>query len=107
MTTRYYPTVCGLWCDDCKHFEQECQGCNNLEGGVFWTDYVEIETCPVFRCVQDKGLAHCGFCDELPCERYTRFRDPDMSDEEIARRLDLQCQELRRRRHESEQITSE
>lgn len=103
MTIRIYPTVCGLWCDDCTHFEKDCSGCTNAGGSVFWTEYVDIDACPVCTCVQEKHLPHCGFCKEMPCERYTRFRDPDMNDEELKARLLQQRDELIRRRKESEQ----
>jgi len=103
MADRYYPTVCGLWCDDCDHFEEDCQGCTSAGGCVFWTNFVDADSCPVYSCcVEEKGLPHCGFCDEMPCERHTRFRDPDMNDEEIKENLRIQKNELIRRRKESE-----
>ncbi|PKL58615.1 MAG: hypothetical protein CVV33_10585 [Methanomicrobiales archaeon HGW-Methanomicrobiales-4] len=103
MTDKYFPTVCGLWCDDCNHFEEDCQGCSDAGGCVFWTDFVDTETCPVYICcVEKKGLPHCGYCDEMPCERYARFRDPDQTDEEIKINLKKQNEELIRRRKETE-----
>lgn len=102
MIHRNYPTVCGMWCDDCDHFEEECQGCTEADGCIFWTEFVDAEVCPVYSCVQERGIAHCGFCDEMPCERYTRFRDPDMSEEELMESLRKQKEELTRRRIESQ-----
>jgi hypothetical protein len=103
MVLREFPTVCGLWCDECNHFEKDCQGCSNAEGCAFWADSVDVEACPVFVCCnQEKGLPHCGFCEELPCERYFRFFDPDMNEEERTAALQKQITELLRRRSESE-----
>jgi hypothetical protein len=102
MTSRLYPTICGRWCDDCNHFEVECQGCSETEGSSFWTEFQDVDACPVFLCVREKGLAHCGFCDEMPCERYTRFHDPDMNNEEIIAALANQKAELIRRKPESD-----
>ncbi|MFH0967731.1 MAG: DUF3795 domain-containing protein [Methanobacteriota archaeon] len=103
MTNRFYPTVCGLWCDNCDHFEKECQGCTDGGGCVFWTNFVDINACPVYTCcIEEKGLPHCGYCDEMPCERYTRFRDPDQTDDEIKISLEKQKTELIRRRKEVE-----
>lgn len=103
MELKYHPTVCGLWCDDCKHFENDCQGCNGAEGSAFWTQYVEIDSCPVYTCcVQERGLSHCGYCKDLPCERHTRFSDPEVNSEERKRELEKQVEELLRRKKAAE-----
>ncbi|HWQ65615.1 MAG TPA: DUF3795 domain-containing protein [Methanospirillum sp.] len=103
MTTRLNPTICGLWCDDCTHFEEECPGCSETGGCTFWTEFVDIDACPVYSCcVEEKGLAHCGFCDKMPCDLYTRFRDPEMTEEDQIKSLENQRQELIRRRKESD-----
>lgn len=102
MEQRLYPTICGLWCDNCEHFEKDCQGCSEMGGCVFWTEYADTDSCPVWTCcVEEKKLPHCGYCDEMPCERYTRFHDPDMSDEETRISLQKQKAELITRRNES------
>ncbi len=103
MKSHPIPTVCGVRCDECPHFETDCQGCSESKGCIFWTEYVDIESCPVWTCcVEERKLPHCGFCDEMPCERYTRFRDPGMTDEDVSTSLQKQKAELLRRRRESE-----
>lgn len=93
-----FPTVCGLYCDDCEHFEEDCPGCSESDGSVFWTEYVEISSCPVYECcVTQKNLPHCGHCKDLICERFTRFKDPDMSEEDLKKSLAKQKNELIRR----------
>lgn len=74
--------VCGTICTDCDHFS-ECGGCKVVQGRPFWTAYVGVDECPIHGCcVGERHLDHCGACPELICERFTRFRDPDMTDEE-------------------------
>jgi hypothetical protein len=103
MVQKYFPTVCGLWCDDCDHFEKDCQGCTEAGGCAFWTQYVDVDSCPVYTCcVQERGLPHCGYCEELPCERHTRFSDPDVSSKEREIELKQQVEELLRRKRETE-----
>ena len=102
METRYYPTVCGLWCDDCDHNEKDCTGCSEGDGCAFWTEYVDIESCPVYTCcVEERKLPHCGYCDEMPCEKHTRFSDPGVSPEDREKELQNQKTELIRRRNEA------
>jgi hypothetical protein len=103
MNSRQFPTICGLWCDDCIHFEKDCQGCSDTDGCAFWAEYVDVEACPAYVCcVEEKHLPHCGYCDKMPCELHTRFHDPDMSEEEREEGLKKQIEELRRRREEEE-----
>jgi len=40
-----------------------CKGCK-VDSQAFWSSRCEIAIC----CVDDKGLAHCGECDEFPCQ---------------------------------------
>ena len=102
MKSRYLPTVCGLWCDDCKHFEEDCPGCSGAEGSVFWTEFVDTEACPVYTCcVEERKLPHCGYCAEMPCEKHTRFSDPDIPAEEREKELQKQKEELIRRLKEA------
>lgn len=103
MKPRYYPTVCGLWCDDCEHFETDCPGCSRGGGCVFWTEYVDTEACPVYICcVEERHLPHCGYCDEMPCEKHTRFSNPGVTPGERDEELRQQKKELVRRRREAE-----
>lgn len=99
MVERKIETVCGYSCSDCDHYRTECQGCTETRGKPFWTLYVNEDTCPVYACcVTGRNLPHCGKCPELMCERFTRFKDPGMTEEELARTLALMEQELRSRK---------
>jgi len=76
-------TVCGLICGECDHFSENCTGCNPVCGRPFWLEFVNAEICPIYDCcVNKKGYEHCGHCSEFICEKFTRFRDPNTSDEE-------------------------
>jgi predicted Fe-S protein YdhL (DUF1289 family) len=48
--------------------------------------------------VNKRKLPHCGKCPDLMCERFTWFKDPDMSDEQAQAVLRQMEQELRARK---------
>jgi hypothetical protein len=104
---REIPAVCGMYCDECEHFENDCQGCSESAGNVFWTEFVDIEACPVYECcVNEKKLAHCGLCHEMPCEKYFRFRDPGVTEEEAIKTLEKQKECLIRRKVVDDQLSA-
>jgi len=74
--------VCGANCEECTSFKKECQGCDVIQGKVFWAEYVGKEVCPMYQCCKDKALDHCGGCAELPCKMWYEIKDPNWSDEE-------------------------
>jgi len=83
MDTDLSTAVCGTICKECEH-QAECGGCDQVQGKPFWTAFVGIDICPVYACCTgERHLAHCGECPELPCERFTRYKDPGMNEEEI------------------------
>lgn len=74
-------TICGIDCTECREFGASCQGCNSIEGKVFWSQYLGLDTCPMYHCCKDeKHLAHCGKCNDLPCNIYIETRDPEMDE---------------------------
>jgi hypothetical protein len=78
-----HQTICGIDCTECKEFGTNCQGCNNIKGKVFWSQYMGLDTCPMYHCcVDEKQLPHCGKCSDLPCNIYFETRDPEMSEEQ-------------------------
>ena len=98
MATKKIETVCGYSCSGCDHHTKECPGCEKTKGKPFWTAYAGVECCPVYDCcVNEKKLPHCGKCPDLVCERFTRFKDPGMSEEEAAAALLQMEHELRAR----------
>ena len=59
---------CGLLCSWCAFkVSHGCQGCVALEGKPFWGE------CPVAKCCQDRGYAHCGQCGDIPCDILKEF----------------------------------
>lgn len=92
-------TVCGYSCSDCDHLKKECEGCKKTKGKPFWTAFVDAACCPVYDCcTNERELPHCGRCPDLVCERFTRFRDPDMTDEQVQEGLAAMERELRSRK---------
>ncbi len=92
-------TVCGYSCSGCNHLGDECPGCEATKGKPFWTAYVGVECCPVYDCcVNERNLPHCGRCPDLLCERFSRFKDPNVSDEQARAALLQMEQVLRARR---------
>ena len=54
---------CGILCSQCGYREQmDCAGCIRIQK-PFWGD-----RCPVKACCEEKGHAHCGQCQEFPCD---------------------------------------
>ena len=82
-------SCCGIDCQKCmdvlssNYPGQSCAGCNAVEGKIFWTQYMNLDVCPIYNCCRnEKQLAHCGLCAELPCQIYFDAKDPSMSEEE-------------------------
>lgn len=60
---------CGLFCGDaCDDYAKGwCHGCGCDCGkchGLSGRDW-----CEVFQCSHEKGLEHCGLCNEFPCTK--------------------------------------
>jgi len=74
---------CGVDCSTCKFLGDNCTGCREIEGRVYWAAYVNADICPLYQCsVNEKKLKHCGECNELPCHIYFDTQDPGMTKEE-------------------------
>ena len=88
--------VCGIICRECTYYRADCEGCRAVKGAPFWVAFVGVDRCPIYECcVVEKKLDHCGQCDDLPCERFTRFRDPSVSEENAARTLESMVARLK------------
>jgi hypothetical protein len=91
--------ICDYSFSGSDHHKKECPGCRVTKGKPFWTIYASVENGPVYNCcVNERKLPHCGKCPELMCERFSRFRDPDMSGEQSAAVLLQMEKELRARK---------
>ena len=54
---------CGTYCGTCDWKEKmNCKGCKHHASEVFWG------TCKIAKCAIEKGLNHCGECEQMPCQ---------------------------------------
>lgn len=75
---------CGADCQACQRYPNECSGCAEIKGVVWWAEYTDSPLCGYYECcVQQHELSDCGQCGEFPCEMFDRI-DPQLSDEENA-----------------------
>jgi hypothetical protein len=87
--------ACGLYCGDCEHIGDKCDGCSQVAGKPFWTTQFGVEVCPLYDCsVNQKRLEHCGLCEDFPCETFNSLRDPTLSDEEAEKALQKRGRDL-------------
>lgn len=99
MSYEKLPPPCGLYCGTCEYFGKQCQGCGDVKGKPFWTNQMKVETCPLYDCcINNKGLEHCGSCDELPCKTFNNFYDPSLSEEEARKSILARQKDLVRRK---------
>ena len=85
---------CGADCAACGRFPAQCAGCCAIAGKVWWLQFANMDCCPVYAwCVEKKGQRNCGYCPELPCERF--MRDPTVSEEENNAHLQIMLQNLK------------
>lgn len=89
---------CGAFCPECYAFKKECPGCKEVGGKVYWTEYIGEETCPVFKCCENKKIDSCGGCSELPCKKWYDLKDPSLSDEEHLNSINRRVALLRERK---------
>ncbi|HOI40750.1 MAG TPA: DUF3795 domain-containing protein [Methanobacterium sp.] len=81
--------ACGLICEECEFFEQQCPGCYEIKGKTFWAEEVMPEKiCPIFNCaVNDNVYVNCGKCSKLPCNIFNQLKDPNISDEDYEKSI--------------------
>lgn len=73
---------CGVDCSTCRIFQKECNGCFEIQGKAFWTEFIDDDICAIYDCaVNEKKLKHCGSCGELPCRHYFDLADPSYPEE--------------------------
>lgn len=92
-------TLCGTYCEECDHFQNQCQGCESIQGKVYWAPYVGKEICPIYDCcINQRKLSHCGQCLDLPCHIYYDTQDPSLSKEEHDLGVIQRTNELKKRK---------
>jgi peptidase E len=87
--TKVIDLRCGLHCTDCSFRESyNCGGCIETNGHPFHGE------CPIAICCQNKGLAHCGECNIMPCEQLYAYSylDPEHGDKPQGARV-AQCRQ--------------
>lgn len=84
---------CGLHCKTCEWREPcNCGGCIETMGNPFHGE------CPVAVCCQNKGIEHCGECENIPCELLTQYScDPEHGDNPKGARI-AQCKRWARQK---------
>ena len=50
-----------------------CSGCLSTEGSLF----AHCKSCDVRKCVIEKNLSNCAFCDDYACEKLNRCFEGD------------------------------
>ena len=61
-----------------------CDGCScEAENHVLFDP-----TCKTRKCVVDKGLVHCGYCDRYPCDIFPA----EPTQEELVQKIDFEKQ---------------
>jgi hypothetical protein len=69
LEVKQYETLayCGLFCGGCKNYKSnlDCAGCRYEESLV--------ADCPTRACAEERGLLHCGDCDQFPCDDLKGF----------------------------------
>lgn len=88
-------SCCGVICSECEAYPKECKGCPEIEGKVYWLEYIGGTICDIYDCCIKKKYAHCGQCSELPCKRYEND-DPTKTPEENARDHQKQLEQLKK-----------
>ncbi len=74
---------CGLACNECRFYKTKCDGCYKVNGITFWANELEDKICPIYKCcINEKGYKNCGDCNELPCDTFTKLKEPGISDDE-------------------------
>lgn len=55
--------LCGIDCTQCGSFkEKECKGCHAMKGTSIYGH------CQWYHCCNEKGMEHCGKCENFPCK---------------------------------------
>ncbi len=73
---------CGTYCGNCDDYGVVCDGCRNRKGKPIWYElYSMKEPCAYYVCVEKHQYHDCSQCQQVPCNKYFDYPDPNMSDE--------------------------
>jgi hypothetical protein len=87
ITPADFGGVCGVYWEGSAWYEV-------LPAVCATQDEVDLgKLCPVYACAQERGVAHCGECDEFPCHLLVNLAAQsggrDMRIESAARRSEM------------------
>ena len=80
---------CGGYCKSCILYKKACVGCIETNGKPFHLKKAGKEICPVWQCVTEYKLEHCGICEEFPCNKFLSWFDPKRGITTVLRRAGL------------------
>lgn len=95
-------SVCGLVCNECEAFGENCKGCIEMGGKPSWAQDVGIEKCQLFECCEIRGFMTCGECESLPCKPLVELRDPRITPEAHLDGLRAKVSRLRNHRNRTD-----
>ena len=73
---------CGTYCGDCEDYGVVCDGCRNRKGMPIWYHlYSKKEPCSYYTCVEKNNFHDCSQCQQVPCNKFFEYPDPNMSDD--------------------------
>jgi hypothetical protein len=88
---------CGVDCTTCHLLDKCGKDCNESQGKPFYLEGIGLEVCDIYGCVRNqKNLNHCGECDELPCQIFFDWKDPDFTDEEHKKDIEQRVERLKK-----------
>ena len=68
---------CGAYCQDCSVYKKRCAGCVETNGKPFHLKDSGKDICPIWKCVTERKVEHCGLCKEFPCDTFLNWYDPE------------------------------
>ena len=79
---------CGLFCGGCRNYKENlnCAGCR-YEADL-------VSDCPTRACAVNRGLLHCGDCEEFPCASLKQFYEDGIRHHAMALQNILRVREI-------------
>lgn len=89
-------SACGLLCNECPYYEKECKGCFSQKGKPFWAVSTPTGICALFDCSVNKNkFKNCGGCSELPCKMFLELKDPNISESDHQKSIQVRVNILK------------
>ena len=68
-------TACGLYCGDCEHLGNQCQGCGQMQGKPFWTAHSSGSRSARFTAVvfNRNSLSTAECATSFPAKHLLRY----------------------------------